>query len=374
MFTVLCAGDYCPQKRIVSAISKNDFSCLVDVRDTISDADYSVVNFEAPIVADVNTKIAPKTGPNLKCSINALKAIRQAGFKCVTLANNHFYDYGDQGVQDTLNACEKEGIDYVGGGKNIEEATRTLYKTINGMTLAIVNFCENEWSIATKTSGGSAPLNVVKNYYQIVNAKEHADYVLVIIHGGREHCQLPRPEMKEMYHFFVDAGADAIVNHHQHCFSGYEIYNGKPIFYGLGNFCFDADGSCKSYWQEGYMVKIDFDVKINFQLFPYIQCDIEPRIIPLIDRMLFDKRIKELNDVIANTELLEESFDKWVQKHERKGYLGFIEPLVANRYVSFLWRKGLLPSLWSRKKRMVLLNVIRCESHRDILVRSLIQK
>lgn len=371
MFTVVCAGDFCPQKRVASAISKGNFSCLIDIQDTVSDADYSIVNFEAPIVNDVNAKAAPKTGPNLKCSINALKAIKQAGFKCVTLANNHFYDYGDRGVQDTLNACEEEGIDYVGGGKNIEEASRILYKTIKGKTLAIVNFCENEWSIATKTSGGSAPLNAVKNYYQITNAKSQADYVLVIIHGGREHYQLPRPEMKEMYQFFIDVGADAVVNHHQHCFSGYEVYHGKPIFYGLGNFCFDADGSCKSYWQEGYMVRIDFDDVIRFKLLPYIQCDIEPKIILLKDRESFDKSIEELNAVIADKDSLEKAFKKWIIKYERKGYLGFVEPFVSNRYIAYIWRKGLLPSLWSKKKRMILFNVIRCETHRDILMESL---
>jgi poly-gamma-glutamate synthesis protein (capsule biosynthesis protein) len=45
--------------------------------------------------------------------------------------------------------------------------------------------------------------------------------------------------MVETYRFFIEAGADAVVNHHQHCICGYEVYKGKPIFYGLGNFCFD---------------------------------------------------------------------------------------------------------------------------------------
>lgn len=43
--------------------------------------------------------------------------------------------------------------------------------------------------------------------------------------------------MQEIYRFFVDIGADAVINHHQHCYSGYEVYKEKPIFYGLGNFC-----------------------------------------------------------------------------------------------------------------------------------------
>lgn len=52
------------------------------------------------------------------------------------------------------------------------------------------------------------------------------------MHGGHEHYQLPSLRMQETYRFFIDAGADVVVNHHQHCFSGYEIYNNKYIFMG----------------------------------------------------------------------------------------------------------------------------------------------
>ena len=54
--------------------------------------------------------------------------------------------------------------------------------------------------------------------------------MFLILHGGIEHYQLPSPRMKKWYRHIIDLGASAIVNHHQHCFSGYELYNGKPIF------------------------------------------------------------------------------------------------------------------------------------------------
>ena len=70
-------------------------------------------------------------------------------------------------------------------------------------------------------------------------AKEDNDLVIVIVHGGREHYQLPTPKQRERFRFYADAGADFVVGHHTHCYSGYEIYKGKPIFYSLGNFIFD---------------------------------------------------------------------------------------------------------------------------------------
>ena len=155
---------------------------------------------------------------------------------------------------DTLMYLNDKQADFVGGGNSLRQASETLYKSIDGHTLAVINCCEHEFSIATETSSGANPLNPIQQYYKIQEARKNADYVLVIVHGGHEHYQLPSPRMKETYRFFVDAGADAVVNHHQHCYSGYEVYNGKPIFYGIGNFLFDREGVRNSIWNEGDMV------------------------------------------------------------------------------------------------------------------------
>ena len=98
--------------------------------------------------------------------------------------------------------------------------------------------------------------------------------MLVIVHVGPEHYQLLIPRMKEMYRFFIDVGADVVVNHHQHCFSGYEIYKEKPIFYGLGNFCFDWIGKRNGMWNEGLLLSLTLDLnhKRQFVLIPYRQC------------------------------------------------------------------------------------------------------
>ena len=242
MINILVAGDYRPVLRVQQLINECKYNHIFsEVKQYTDKVDYSLVNLESPVVINRAEPIK-KIGPNLKCSKDAIDAIKYAGFNCVTLANNHFYDYGEVGVKDTITTCKEQGIDYIGGGENIEEAEKILYKEIKGKKIAFINICEKEFSIATKKSAGSAPLSPIHNFYQIQEARKQSDYVIVIVHGGVEHYQLPSPQMKETYHFFVDAGADIIINHHQHCFSGYEIYNGKPIFYGLGNFCYDWDG------------------------------------------------------------------------------------------------------------------------------------
>ena len=93
-------------------------------------------------------------------------------------------------------------------------------------------------------------------FYAIEEAKKKADFVVVIAHGGHEHYNLPSPRMKKWYRFFVDAGAHAVVGHHTHIISGYEVYKDAPIFYSLGNFCFDWEGLRNMEWNNGMLVEV----------------------------------------------------------------------------------------------------------------------
>jgi len=124
---VLIAGDYCPQNRVADLFEKRDFeSVLGNVRDVISTVDYSIVNFECPVCDGSETPIV-KFGPNLKCTEHGVEALKWAGFKCVTLANNHFLDYGEEGVAKTLKTCQDYDIDTVGGDVMLNEASQVLY-------------------------------------------------------------------------------------------------------------------------------------------------------------------------------------------------------------------------------------------------------
>lgn len=374
MFKVLIAGDYCPNARIAQMVDKQDYVFFDQIKDVIKQADYSIVNFECPVVTE-DVKPIEKCGPCLKTNPNAVDAIKYAGFNCVTLANNHFRDYGDNGCISTLNELNKQNVDYVGGGKNLHEAQQILYKEINGKKLAIVNFCENEFSIATANSAGAAPLDTVDNFHQITDARKNADYVLVIIHGGHEHYQLPSPRMKKLYRYFVELGADAVVNHHQHCFSGYEYYNGKPIVYGLGNFCFDGNRQRNSSWNEGYLATIDFSTaQPSLHITPYIQCNNEAAV-NILDsdaQHLFNKRLSELNEIIQDDIRLQSYFNEWVKSRERWVYSLFNS--YHNRYLNAAANRSWIPYPAPKKEIGAILNYISCEAHRDIVLDVLKQK
>ena len=76
---------------------------------------------------------------------------------------------------------------------------------------------------------------------EIEKAKENCDYLCVYVHWGIERNTTPEDYQKSMAKQYIDAGADAVIGSHPHVLQGIEFYQGKPIFYSLGNFIFNQD-------------------------------------------------------------------------------------------------------------------------------------
>ena len=308
-----------------------------------------------------------KLGPHLKTTEKAIDALLLAGFNSVTLANNHLRDYGDMGVSDTLFHLERKGVMHVGAGLDLDEAKKSMMVNIGGCKICIINACEQEFSLSGRAKAGANPLNPIQQYYAIQEERRSgADRIVVIIHGGHEHFQLPSQRMVETYRFFIDAGANAVVNHHQHCYSGYELYKGKPIFYGLGNFCFDREGCRNGIWNEGYMVTLDLtNEQPLFTIHPYRQGD-EKAGVELLPSDAFDVRLKELNNIIADSKALDEILNEYYAK-SADGISNIFEPL-RNRYYLAAKRRGWIPSFIGRQRKLSATNYVCCESHRDKLI------
>lgn len=207
-------------------------------------------------------------------------------------------------------------------------------------------------------------MDIVQTDEDIVQAKQRGDIVLLILHGGVEHYQLPTPRMRKWYRHFVDMGADAVINHHQHCISGYEVYKGKPIFYGLGNFCFDSfREQAIGKWNYGYAVRLTIDTKISFELIPYTQCAGRPTL-ELRKYADFEDEIQRLNAIIQDEYLLEQQFNEYVLQHE-KGILGGLLPL-RTKYLKGAYRRGWLGRVFTTAQVYGIKNKLVCQSHYDV--------
>lgn len=366
---LLICGDFttCNRGRMSVEVG-NAFSYSVQA--IIKKHDATIVNLEAPVVRGQADGIK-KHGPLLRTENQTLTFLNNNGVGYVTLANNHFYDYGDNGVIETMDALSQHNMKAVGGGKNEMEKTKPLLlNNGTGYTVCILNYCESEFSVDHEM--GSNKLNPIQAYYDIKKAKDKDYFVIVIVHGGHEGYQLPSPRMKQLYRFFIDCGANVVINHHQHCYSGYECYHDGMIFYGLGNFFFDKiSKSIGKEWFEGYMVGLYIeDGCLNgYQLFPYNQCKddrVETRLMEGLDKDTFFNKIEELNKVIADDILLEEHFKAFADSQE-KNYLLRFSPYTIGKLAGAC-RRGLLPMFVGKKKKIRILNAISCEAHRDACI------
>jgi len=336
-----------------------------------SDHDLCVVNLECPLT-NSNTPM-PKTGPHLRADPRCADGIKGGGFHLVTLANNHILDMGEQGLTDTLSACYTAGIETVGAGRTLTEATEIKYFKIKELNIAIINAAEHEFSISTNTSAGAWPLDPIENYRQIQEAKEKSDFILVILHGGNESYPLPNPQMQNTCRFFAEVGANAVVCHHSHVPSGMECYTGVPIFYSTGNFLFDWPTRRQPGWYSGYMVSMSVcqHKTINTKIIPFWQCKDDTGVHRMneTEDAAFLNDIERLSRIITEESALTREWEKFCEER-RLYYLS--SALSLTRIERKLLKMGLWP-FWRLRRQGLrnLLNFYTCESHRASTVAAL---
>lgn len=359
---ILITGDFCPINRAdINVIDSTNILCE-DFQELLKQTDISITNLECPLTN--HSKAISKTGPALKAHPNNVKLLKAMSFNMVTLANNHIMDYGSEGLKDTLDILDKNEIDFVGAGK-VEDEIDVVYQTKDGLTIAIINVCENEWSTDELNGYRANGFSEINMFYAIKNAKKNADKIIVIHHGGHEMYNLPSPRLKKTLRYFVDCGADVVINHHTHCVGGYEVYEHAPIFYSLGNFIFDKPNQRNSIWNYGMAVSLDCSKQhTSFQTHYFEQFNQKAQV-NLVNEDALKYDISELNAVIADDQQVEERFDNFVLQ-KTKLYASYLEP-VRSKYILGLINRGFLPSIWSKRKRFYLKNLITCESHREIV-------
>lgn len=345
--------------------------------------DYRIVNLEAPITNENPKNKLLKTGRHLRMSEEVvIPYCKQLNVDCVTMANNHILDYGADGLLNSLAALERNSIACVGAGEDLLRAAKPITIDQNDVKVAILNFCENEWSIAEKDKPGANPLDIIDNVKQIQYAKMTHDKVICIIHGGHEYYHLPSPRMVKQYRFYADNGADVIVGHHTHCIGGYEIYKDTPIFYSLGNFLFTLRSN-KNVWYTGLIVvlSIDKETSVNFEIIPINQQKNTFRVdfLKKEENLTINQKIEELNLIIRNETELEK---KWFcfQKEKQQVYLNIFNPIQIfnNRLIIYILTRFKINKWFMRKRQYkYILNMLRCESHHSLskdIVRNFVEK
>jgi poly-gamma-glutamate capsule biosynthesis protein CapA/YwtB (metallophosphatase superfamily) len=275
------------------------------VRPTLQKADLVVGHVEVP-----HTRRGTESShdvPAPPANPEHLHALGRAGFHVATLAGNHIFDSGPNGVEDTISELRAQGLATTGAGANLQAARQPAVVCRKGKRIGFLSYnCvgpADSWASASKS--GCAYVEVITHYElgyatpggppkriltfaepetleqmqcDIGKLRADVEVLAVALHKGLGHtparlASYERPLAKAC----VDAGADVVVGHHGHILQGVEVYRGKPIFHGLGNFVtvtralnLEANASpARAEWAQRRRELFGFEPDPNYPLYPF---------------------------------------------------------------------------------------------------------
>lgn len=361
MINIVLSGDLVP----INSNGQDHTEKLIELESIISKSDVIISNLECPITS--NDISIEKTGPLLKASTDAISILKKFHVNIICLANNHIYDYGDEGLKDTILICEQNGIETVGIVNRHDGREAWLIQEIKGKKIGLLNYCEHEFSVRGEGEIGANGYDPINAFYEIRALRPKVDFLFVVFHGGNELYSLPRPELKRTFRYLANLGADAIIGHHSHVISGYEIYKGKPLVYGLGNFHFPSQEEPQE-WHIGLLCLLSVDEGVQVELIPIEQCRSGFKVKPLSgeERSRIEADIYRLSKLIMNEQELSREWKKFTCANKKQ--LQRQMPGIG-RLESAMLKLGIpLEKVLSRKAILSALNRRRCQSHHELMI------
>jgi poly-gamma-glutamate synthesis protein (capsule biosynthesis protein) len=232
---LLAGGDVAFTSDINREIDANQFDPFADLNGLLASADVAFVNLES-VLASSNLPRARGRHrvPALRGTPSAAKILAQAGIDVVSVANNHVFDVGTAGLGESLSVLRAAGIAPCGAGLSTDEAFAPAIVNVGNKKVGFISF-------AFGVNHNPTPPGVYANFHddpvgRLRALKSSVDVAVVSIHWGDEYQNQPADYQVRLAHRLVEAGADAIIAHHPHVLQGMEAWNGRPIFYSLGNF------------------------------------------------------------------------------------------------------------------------------------------
>lgn len=246
MNSIIFSGDlYVPE-------TFGDFSLEGNAKFVFDSGKFHFTNFEAPIYNSGKFRNC-KAGPTLVQGKAIIDILHKLNITHLCMANNHIFDRGIDGLKETLKVTQ--GFTKLGVGLVADEIYDEIAVELDNNKIAVLNVCERQFGCHPFlcNSTGYAHLLSENIPEKIRSLSGYYDKVIIIAHGGLEMEVLPLPQLRDEYRKLVDAGADAIIGHHPHIIQPKELYNGKWIYYSLGNFIFRTQHESRGAILEAYI-------------------------------------------------------------------------------------------------------------------------
>lgn len=358
-------GDICPSWGYRELFDRHAAEQIIgDVAFELRSADLTVANLEAP-ATDKLTK-STKSGVCLRCKPDDIAIIKEFGISVLSLANNHILDYGEEGLLDTLSNTEKAGVPVFGAGNTAKDAAKPFYAQIADRTIGFLSFAEEEFNIAHNDTSGANLFDPYCSLEQIHAAKAQCDYLAVLYHGGIEHYEYPSPLLQKKCRAMVRAGADLVLCQHSHCIGTEERYHGGTILYGQGNAIFGR-GKTED-WNTGMLVTVDFTEEkttVSYRVF-----EAGEQGISFVSEEKNAARLQKMAEQSACLSDEAELKKKWDAfcKTQTPEYLPmlFCWGRVRGK-LNRIFKGKPVERLIGRRKKMIAMNLVRCDAHRDVV-------
>lgn len=371
---LLIGADFVPTLRNIDAFAAGDGEALVgpELLALVQGADYAVFNLEVPLT-DIEAPIT-KCGPCLIAPTNTVAGLKAVNPWAFTLANNHIMDQGAGGLQATMDALDRVGLQYFGAGGNLASAKEPLIVDLRGLTVGIYSCVEHEFSVAGASTPGAAPYDPLESFDDVRELAGRCDYAIVLYHGGKEHYRYPSPQLRRRCRKFAECGAQLVVCQHSHCVGCKERWGGSTIVYGQGNFLFDdvgcEDNEC---WQTGLLIDLEFGDKISVGYHPLVKNGPSVRLATgaeaqnLLDA--FNKRSSEIEEDGFVEKSYSEFAEGMLNNYLACGIPGYRS--LPYRVVNKLFGGRLAERVTGAEARIALLNHIECEAHLELFIKGL---
>ena len=251
-----------------------------DMLSLFQDVDVRLCNLEC-VISDWGTpwSATPKVF-HFRSDAKNIGTLKAAHIDAVSLANNHSLDFEYEGLFHTMGNLDAAGIHYTGAGMTIAEASEPAIWEMKGKKLGLIAFTDNEpgWE-ATEEQPGIfyIPIELkdkrAKKLLELVSkTKAVVDFLVVSAHWGPNWGYIPPAEHIPFAHALIDAGTDVIFGHSCHVIRGIELYKGKPILYGTGDFIDDyaVDERERNDQSFIFVVETDGQAIVRLLLYPTV--------------------------------------------------------------------------------------------------------
>ena len=329
------------------------------VRDVLTAGDVLFGNFEMPI--SVARQPEPGCLPERYSPPGVARALKAFGFDVLNLANNHFYDFGPEGVTSTVEEMAGAGLPSVGVGRSEGEARQPVVVEIPQGRVGVLAYATAPMAVDPAHAWVACFPNVEKVRADVARLRSAVDVVMVSCHTGAQFNPYPAPETRTLARAAIDAGATLFVGHHPHVAQGLERIGDGLAVYSLGNFVAPYG---REITRRTFFVRVTIDAGrvVNHEIVPcYIGEDCRTTLaegalgeeiaadIGRLSAEIAAGRSDDLHFEVARSHMRSGYLASWAREFKRGGAGAILKKVRSFRpYHLQLLRRIVLGSVWRR--------------------------